>query len=93
MGPNDSPKFRPYPQYQGITGSNGTNNAISNYNSLQASITKRLSSGVSFNFNYVWSHFMDEQDSSGWGSRAGTQVYQRSYDPRANYGASTLRYS
>jgi hypothetical protein len=90
LGPNDSPTSRPYPQYQNIVGSNGTNNAVSNYNSLQASITRRLTSGISLNFNYVWSHFLDDQDSSGWGSRAGTQVYQRSYVPRANYGASNF---
>ena len=90
LGPNDSPADRPYPYWAGLTGSTGTQNAISNYNSLQASITKRLTQGVSFNFNYTWSHFMDDQDSSGWGSRAGTQNYQNSYDPSANYGASNF---
>jgi hypothetical protein len=86
LGPNDSPSELPYPIYQSITGD--TNNAISNYNSLQASITKRLTSGISFNFNYVWSHFMDDQDSSAYGGAAGTQTVQRSYDPSASYGAS-----
>jgi Carboxypeptidase regulatory-like domain len=90
LGPNDSPNNRPYPYWAGIGGSTGTQNAVSNYNSLQASITKRMTYGVSFNFNYTWSHFLDEQDSSGWGSRAGSQTYQRSYDPSANYGASNF---
>jgi hypothetical protein len=79
---------RPNPNYQGITGS--TNNAISNYNSLQTSIQKRFTNGLSLNFNYVWSHMLDDQDSSGWGSRAGDQFYQSSYDPSMNYGASNF---
>jgi hypothetical protein len=78
----------PYPNFNSINWS--TNNAISNYNSLQAQITKRMANGVSFNFNYVWSHFLDDQDSSGWGSRAGPQQYQNAYSPSANYGASNF---
>ena len=88
LGPNDSPNSRPYPIYQSISGS--TNNAISNYNSLQASITKRLTSGLSFNFNYVWSHFLDDQDSSAEGGIAGTQIFQNSYKPSDNYGSSNF---
>ena len=79
---------RPYPQYQSIQGN--TLNAISNYNSLQASITKRLTSGVSFSFNYVWSHFLDDQDSSGWGSHQGPQPWQIGNNPAANYGNSNF---
>jgi hypothetical protein len=84
---NDSAD-RPYPNFQGISGS--TNNAISNYNSLQASVTKRMSSGLSFSFNYVWSHFLDDADSSGWGSRAGPQPYQLANNPAANYADSNF---
>ena len=79
---------RPYPNFQSIQGS--TNNAISNYNSLQASITKRMRHGFSFSFNYVWSHMLDDMDSSGWGSRAGPQSYQDAFHPSANYGASNF---
>ncbi len=89
LGPNDvALGYRPYPQYGGI--SESTNNAISNYNSMQASIRKRLTHGLNFNFNYTWAHFLDDGDSSGWGSRAGAQTYQRSYDPGANYGNSNF---
>ena len=77
---------RPYPQYQGITGS--TNNARSNYNSLQTSVQRRMVSGLEFDFNYTWSHFMDDQDSSGWNGQAGSQPYQNAYVPSANYGPS-----
>ncbi len=90
LGPNDSPAFLPYPQFQGIGGSNGTVNAISNYDSLQLVLTKRFTQGVSFSANYVWSHFMDDEDSSGWGGRGGTQVWQRAYNTKANYGASNF---
>ena len=89
LGPNDvALGFRPYKQYQGIGES--TNNAISNYNSLQATIQKRMSSGLDLNFNYVWSHFLDDMDSSGWGSRGGAQTYQNSYNPAANYSNSNF---
>jgi hypothetical protein len=88
LSPNDSPNSRPYPIYESVSGS--TNNAISNYNSLQAAITKRMTSGLSFNFNYVWSHFLDDQDSAAEGGIAGTQIYQNSYKPSNNYGSSNF---
>ena len=84
LGPNDSPSGRPYPYWSGLFGS--VNNGISNYNSLQATIRKRFSSGISFDFNYTWSHFLDSQDSGNSG--ASFQPYQISYDTGANYGAS-----
>ncbi len=88
LGPNDSPNSRPYPVYQSISGD--THNAVSNYNSLQASITRRLTAGLSFNFNYVWSHFLDDQDSAAEGGIGGTQIYQNSFRPSDNYGASNF---
>ena len=33
---------------------------------------------------------LDNQDSSGWGSHDGGQVYQNAYDRRANYGPSNF---
>lgn len=33
---------------------------------------------------------LDEQDSSGWGSRDGGQVYQSSYNPALNYALSNF---
>ncbi|HEV2213969.1 MAG TPA: carboxypeptidase regulatory-like domain-containing protein, partial [Terracidiphilus sp.] len=87
LSSNDSAN-RPYPVYQSIGGS--TNNAISNYNSLQASITKRMTNGFSFSFNYVWAHMLDDLDSSGWGSRAGEQPYQDASNPAANYSNSNF---
>ena len=52
--------------------------------------TKRYSNGLSFSVNYVWSHFLDEQDSGGWGSRGGTQYWQIGNNPAANYGNSNF---
>lgn len=87
LSSNDT-QYRPYSTYQSIQGS--TNNGISNYNSLQASITKRMTNGVSYSFNYVWSHMLDDQDSSGWGSRGGPQNWQIANNPRANYSNSNF---
>ena len=91
LGPNDQ-QFRPFPQFGSInsTGTVPHENAISNYNSLQATIEKRFSNGLNFNFNYVWSHFLDDIDSSGWGSHAGAQQVQNSFNPSANYGNSNF---
>ena len=80
--------LRPFPQFQTINGD--TFNAISNYNSLQLSLTKRFTKGFQFNVNYTFAKFLDEQDSSGWGSRAGNLNYQDAYHPSANYGPSNF---
>lgn len=87
LSPNDS-TYRPYPQYQGISGS--TNNAISNYNSLQATITKRMTNGLSLSFNYVWSHFLDDQDSAGRASFGGPTPFQLASNPSASYSNSNF---
>ncbi len=84
---NDQSK-RPYPIFNNLTGNRI--GAVSNYNSLQLSATKRLSHGFSFDTNYVWSKFLDDADTSGWGSRAGTYQYQDAYDIGANYGPSNF---
>ena len=83
---------RPYPQFQSlnISGAPTNENAISNYNSLQAEIKKRMSQGISVDFSYVWSHFLDDLDTAGWGSHGGAQYIQDSYHPSANYGNSNF---
>ena len=78
----------PYPLFGTITGS--TNNAISNYNALQATLTKRMGYGLQFSTNYTWSHFLDDMDSSGWGSRMGYQNYQNAYYIHKNYSNSNF---
>ena len=86
LGPN-SAQYRPYP-FQTISGSTTQGNA--NYNSLQASITQRMRAGLTFNFNYTWSHMLSNQDSSGRGTMMGIQAWQRAYEPDKNYGSSNF---
>jgi hypothetical protein len=79
---------RPFPLFGNISGN--SYNGISNYNALQVGIVKRYSYGLTFQANYVWSHFLDDQDSGGWGSRGGVQNWQIGNDPAANYGNSNF---
>jgi hypothetical protein len=79
---------RPFPAWGTLTGY--TYNAISNYDALQAQVTKRYHNGLLFSANFVWSHFLDDQDSGGWGSRGGTQYWQIANNPSANYGNSNF---
>lgn len=79
---------RPFPAWGNLSGFNY--NGISNYHALQTTINKHFSNGLVFSFNYVWSHFLDDQDSGGWGSRGGTQYWQISNDPSASYGNSNF---
>ena len=80
-------QYRPNHNYTSINGS--TNDGISNYHSLQAQLNRRLSHGLSFGMNYTWAHFLDDQDSSGWGSRAGPQSRQYQ-DAASNYSNSNF---
>jgi hypothetical protein len=91
LQPNDA-QFRPYPQFGtiAVAGAVPNENAISNYNSLQATIEQRLSHGLNFSFSYVWSHFLDDLDTAGWGSHSGQQTWQNAYNPAANYGNSNF---
>lgn len=87
LGPGDS-IYRPYPNYQTINGF--TTQGVSNYNALQAVYEHRFSNGLMYNFNYTWSHMLDNQDSSGWGSLQGVTTWQNAHDPAANYGNSNF---
>jgi hypothetical protein len=77
--------YRPYTLFQNISGNDAAEDGVSNYNSLQAEITQRVTSGLSFSFNYVWSHFLDDEDSAGWCCQAGNSNYQIANDSAANY--------
>jgi hypothetical protein len=79
---------RPFPSFGNITGNRY--NGISNYNSLQLQAQKRYSNGLTFQFNYTWSHFLDDQDSAGWGNRGGNQYWQIGDNPKSNYGDSNF---
>ncbi len=80
-------RARPNPNYNSILGS--TNDTISNYNSLQTEVNRRLSRGLSLDFSYTWSHFMDDQDSSGFGGRSGP-ISRQYADAASNYSNSNF---
>jgi hypothetical protein len=49
--------LRPFPQFQTISGSRY--NALSNYNSLQLSFTKRFTAGLQFDVNYTFAKLLE----------------------------------
>ena len=85
---NDA-QYRPNPNFGNIATYGELQNGISNYSALQASIEKRMSSGLSFNVNYTWSHFLSDQDSTSWNGQEGDQPYQLANDMRSNYSNSS----
>jgi hypothetical protein len=52
------PANQPNPNYLVVT--QFQNGAISNYDGLNVTFTKRFSNSVAFHFNYTWSHNLDE---------------------------------
>ncbi|HKE27616.1 MAG TPA: TonB-dependent receptor [Bryobacteraceae bacterium] len=80
--------YRPYPQYSAINGNYF--DAHSNYDALQLSFHKRFARGFSFETNYVWSKFLSNYDSSGWGSRNGTNTIQNSFARNSTYSLSNF---
>jgi len=78
----------PYPQFGDIQGNKAV--GISNYHSLQAVATRRMSSGFEVSANYTWSKFLDNQDTAGWNTEQGGTPVQNSYDPKSNYGPSNF---
>ena len=80
--------LRPYPQFKTIGGN--AYNGLSNYDALQLTYTKRYSKGLQFSANYTYSKMLDDQDSSGWGSRDGSQYWQSAYNPGMNYSLSNF---
>ena len=51
--------LRPFPQYSGVN-ADFVNLANSNYNSLQLTLSKRFSSGLTFNINHTWSKTLSD---------------------------------
>jgi outer membrane receptor protein involved in Fe transport len=58
----------------------------SNFNALQLRLQKRMSHGLNFQVNYMWSKSLDTGTGNGHGSTV--DVYQNAYNPAANYGRS-----
>jgi hypothetical protein len=63
----------------------------SNYHALQVSLQKRMSHGLSFDFNYTFSKSLDlESDAQTVGFVGGIGAVINSWDPSQNYGPSTF---
>jgi hypothetical protein len=61
------PKVAPDSRINSV--SNLTNSGITNYNGLSASLTERATKGLSFRFNYTYSHTSDFVSNGGTGER------------------------
>lgn len=85
--------LRPYPNFGNIASYALAQHGVSNYNSLQVTVDKRMSSGLSFDASYTWSKFLSDQDSSSWNGQEGVQPYQLAGDYNtvihANYSNSS----
>jgi hypothetical protein len=79
---------RPYPQYNNVSGNYF--DAYSNYHAAQFKFSKRFAKGFAFDTNYTWSKMLSTYDSSGWGSRNGTNTIQNSYDRKSTYALSNF---
>ena len=88
LSADDDPSGRPYPQFESIGGS--TFNAVSNYNSLQAQVHKRLANGIAFSSAFTYSKFLNEMDVSNFNGQGGSIHYQNFHDPRSNYAPSNF---
>lgn len=51
--------LRPFPQYSGVN-ADFVNLASSNYNSLQLTLQKRMTNGLTFNINHTWSKTLSD---------------------------------
>jgi hypothetical protein len=88
LGPGDAQSRRPYPQFAGIGAS--FFDGFSAYHSFQLSARKQFSYGLTFVANYTLSKTLDTGTGSGWGGTQNIDTWQNTYNPRANYGLSTL---
>ncbi len=82
-GPGATQPRSPFPNYTTITLTESQAN--SNYNSLQAKLERRFSSGLTFLANYTWSHFIDDAQPTLDTSGAGIQ---NNYNMRGERGNS-----
>jgi hypothetical protein len=82
----DFSPFRPFKQFRSILAHDFS--GWSNYDALQLRLLKRITHGVSYQFNYAWSKTMDTGTSSGHDQ--GLDGWQIARDPRANYALSQL---
>lgn len=90
-GPGNNPTGQPYPYIIPVkydhSGGNGT------YNALQATVTQRMSNGLSYNLAYTWSKSIDEGVSEYFGAGGTGGVtgasFEDPYNPRGSRGPSS----
>lgn len=82
----DFSPYRPYRQFTSILAHDF--DGWSNYDALQLRVVKRLTNGVSYQFNYAWSKLLDTGTSSGHDQSL--DFWQNANNPSANYGLSQL---
>jgi hypothetical protein len=81
--------LRPYPQFTDVTAANQTWGSA-RYNSLQASLQKRLSYGLSLQVAYTWSKLMDQGAGTFNGETLGGSTIQDYNNLGAEMSISTL---
>ena len=81
---------QPYEPFPGLNGNVHliTDNAIENYNSLQAKLERRFSHGVSFLASYTWSHSLDDDREPLPDNNEGGDRNTNIFGPRIDYGNS-----
>ena len=78
--------YRPYPQYTGITYQ--SMGGRSNYHSLQISLRKNMSHGLSLQTSYTYGHAIDTNTQNGWnGAESDFQIAGR---PDLSYGNAQI---
>jgi hypothetical protein len=80
---------RPYPDFGPDLYT--SSDAISNYNSLQAKLTRRFSSGLTALISYTWSKAIDDSEGDeGFSGGVGNGNAQNDNNPLADYGPSYI---
>ncbi|MDZ4802646.1 MAG: hypothetical protein SGI92_31175 [Bryobacteraceae bacterium] len=87
MGLGTSQRDRPYPQFNGVT-LIAPALGVSDYHAGILRLQKRFSTGLSFNFNYTWSKFLNNTDEGGAALGAEGSPYSNYYNRRADWGPS-----
>jgi hypothetical protein len=82
-----SQALKPFPQYR-LVSAHRLNNGWSNYHSVQVTVTKRSSRGLSLLAAYTFSKALGTSDTTGPGDYSYNQ--QDIYNTRADYGVTSL---
>jgi hypothetical protein len=82
-GVGDLQPRRPYPDFNNTAFF--SSDAVSNYNSLQAKLTKRLSSGLLMLASYTWGKAMSNEEGNEGSYSTSGQFPQNEHDLAANY--------